>query len=192
MTRELIAAAKSGDPDAMRQVLEHYGMGPALTVEKLITGIVRALHEPADVIQHVRMVISQKLTTFEQRTDDLNRDFHAWATTIARRHIVDLARRTDRGLTNIESAIFEHVRGDGATPSRLAAQAEAHATLYECLMTLDPDDRDIVLLHFIEDLPDREIAVLKGLSEHAVRGRWQRALPRLKDCLGKSADYHFG
>ncbi|WP_228387501.1 MULTISPECIES: sigma-70 family RNA polymerase sigma factor [unclassified Nocardioides] len=63
-------------------------------------------------------------------------------------------------------------------------QDELRFTLMAALAGLDPLDRAIVVLRYLDDLSTDEVAGLLDLSNGAVRKRLMRALRRLRDHLG--------
>lgn len=65
------------------------------------------------------------------------------------------------------------------TPSVAAGRSEDRAWLRQAIDMLDPEDREIILLHEWERLDYREIGERLGIAANAARVRFQRALPRL-------------
>lgn len=51
--------------------------------------------------------------------------------------------------------------------------------------TLDPDQRETVIMRFVEDLPLKEIAEIRGESANAVSLRIRRALEKLRNIMRK-------
>jgi RNA polymerase sigma factor (sigma-70 family) len=56
----------------------------------------------------------------------------------------------------------------------------------EALAGLDADERAVVVLRGIEQLPNGEVARLLGVDDSLATRRWQRALVRLKELLPDS------
>ncbi len=75
---------------------------------------------------------------------------------------------------------------DGRADTR-AAQNERDARVREALEELPPDYRDVVALHYQEDLGLQEIASRLSTTESAVRSRLHRARSRLRSILERAA-----
>jgi RNA polymerase sigma-70 factor, ECF subfamily len=101
-------------------------------------------------------------------------------------HLADKrdARRELPALPAAQSSVFVRaVVGSAGAPSKLAAQAEEAERLRRALAELDDDDRDVILWRHFEQLSNREVAFLLGVSEPAAGKRYLRALERLRTLL---------
>jgi len=74
----------------------------------------------------------------------------------------------------------DHREVETSNPEDLAiARLEAEA-LWRCLDALDPEHRQVLLLRIVSDLPARQVGIVMGRSEEAVRSLQLRALRALK------------
>ncbi len=105
----------------------------------------------------------------------------AWVFTIARRKVIDMARRDfgDR-LVRLPDALAERVRDD--TAERAAAAEETRQAI-ALVRTLAPDQAEVVMLRVVGGLDNAEIAELLGKSPGAVRILAHRGLKRLARTL---------
>lgn len=131
----------------------------------------------ADVF--VRMV--ERLETYQRR----GRPLLAWLYAVARNLISDhfrsALRRADVPLHQTASLAPEDGEGMVANVhNRLEADRLARAMRY-----LTEDQRQVILLKFIEDLGNTEIAVILSKSEGAVKSLQHRALHTLRRALEK-------
>src|SRR5262249_49774463 len=78
--------------------------------------------------------------------------------------------------------------GRGPSPSQAVAAAEAAARPRPGLGRLDDDERDVVLWRHFEQLSNRDIARLLGISEAAAGKRYIRALERLRGLLESAGE----
>ncbi len=69
------------------------------------------------------------------------------------------------------------------TPVRLSEQSERQRLVREQIARLPAKYRDPIVLHYLEDLPTRDIARLLDLNEHTVRTRLRRARVLLRGPL---------
>jgi RNA polymerase sigma-70 factor (ECF subfamily) len=109
---------------------------------------------------------------------------YAWLLSIARRKIVDFRRqRTARperlaselpGTDGEAMALWEALAAVEG-PEAVLMRTEARRVVRELLAQLNPDQREVVLLQYVESLPVAEIAVVMGRSLGAVTSLLHRA-----------------
>ena len=68
-----------------------------------------------------------------------------------------------------------------ANPEDETARVELRLAVRSALRTLGPKQRAIVVLRYLEDLPDQEIAEIVGCEPVTVRSQLSRALHRLRE-----------
>src|SRR5262249_55246010 len=73
--------------------------------------------------------------------------------------------------------------GHRTSPSQAAIRAEMQIRLEEALNSMDPIDREGLVLRHFEQLTNGEAAQVLGLRESAASQRYARALLRLKEIL---------
>jgi RNA polymerase sigma-70 factor, ECF subfamily len=73
--------------------------------------------------------------------------------------------------------------GHATRPSEAAIRAEVKIHLQEALNTLDPIDREVLVLRHFEQLSPSETAQVLGIKEKTAGMRYLRAIKRLKDIL---------
>lgn len=71
------------------------------------------------------------------------------------------------------------------TPSRAAARLELQARLQELLESMEPLDREILVLRHFEELSNNEVAEELGISKAAASKRYVRALERFRKTLAE-------
>ena len=70
----------------------------------------------------------------------------------------------------------------------LSASKEAlRQELHDVIMELEEEDRELILLRFVEDVRTKDIAELFGVSENVISVRLHRAKKRMKTLLLKHA-----
>lgn len=146
----------------------------------------RQVEPPSDVLQSALREIVVRAASFRFTNEAA---FRRWIHTIALHKIVSktryhgAARRTAGSTEELASRHGEiPARDEGShagTPSRHASHAEDLERLQAALDRLDDEDREIVCLRRIFDVPTSEIAQLLGLAESTVRWRLAQAMTRL-------------
>ncbi len=103
-----------------------------------------------------------------------------WVFTIAHARIVDDRRRRRRRPATLAAFPADHA-------FHLDAPTFTDPELIAALRALTPDQRDVVVLRFVADLPIGEVAALLGKRPAAVKAQQHRALNRLATLLGSAA-----
>lgn len=105
---------------------------------------------------------------------------------IARNLCVDAYRRrrfevpcAPSDLPGMEDSSGGEWSADSFFPDRLATAL----TLREALNSLDEEDRELMLLRFVNEVPIRTISEIMGLSRFAIYRRTQKALKQLEALL---------
>jgi RNA polymerase sigma-70 factor (ECF subfamily) len=75
--------------------------------------------------------------------------------------------------------------GHITSPSQLAMRAELLSQLEEALESMEPIDREILVLRHFEELRNSEIAEVLDISPAAASNRYVRALSRLGSILAE-------
>ena len=112
--------------------------------------------------------------------------FEPWLFTIARNLTLDELRKrrifsldTNLATENAEATIRQPA-STAPSPFLLAARSEDAERLAGCLQTLDPMQREALVLRFQEDLSLQEISTIVGASVSTVASRIYRALAALR------------
>ena len=92
---------------------------------------------------------------------------------------VSLHRETLPQVTSLSLA--EHLLGKLTTASHAAMREELKVHVQEALNSMDPHDREVLILRHFEELSNAEAAQVLGIKPTAAINRYMRALKRLKD-----------
>lgn len=153
---------------------------PLLAWARLRVGAeLRTLLDPEDLVQEVGCRALLQFGTF----DPARGTFRQWLFGIANRVLLEALRElgkrpvrrevpADRsGLSDVVAAI--------TTITRRVARDELVAAFLRRSEGLEAADRALLLHHGLEGLPHTQVAQLLGISEDAVRKRWQRLREQL-------------
>jgi RNA polymerase sigma-70 factor (ECF subfamily) len=122
-----------------------------------------------DVVQEVFLVVHRKLGEFEGRSS-----VRTWLVGIVRRVVADhLKKRGNRPLAQEE--LREYPAAQGAEPGAQAERRAAMALVDALLDTMSEVQREVFVLHELEQLTTREIAGLTGANENTVQTRLKAA-----------------
>jgi RNA polymerase sigma factor (sigma-70 family) len=173
-----LRAARAGDAEAWSQL--YYDVAP------ILIAYLRAqrLRDPEDVAGEVLLEVVRDLHRF--RGD--RQQFRSWVLAIAHHRLLDARRREQR-----RPSVPVPPDELGATLASDDPEADALATvgfgaLEPALRTLTDDQRTVLLLRVIGDLPIAEVAQITGKRSGAVKQLQRRAVEAMRRALGDELD----
>ena len=128
--------------------------------------------DPEDILGEVFLQVARDWRKF--RGDDAS--LRRWVFSIAHNRLLDARRYTAR-----RPALTSHAVPDHPAP---AAPAGMDPDLLEALGTLTPEQREVVVLRFVGDLPLEDVARITRRRVGAVKAMQRRALESLERALG--------
>lgn len=180
---------KAPDYAALEQFRRHLVLLAGLHLDPRI----RAKLDPSDVVQQTLLEAFQTLDRFRGGSVEQQ---GAWLRKILAHNLAKAGRdlrcqkrdvRRERSLEaalNGSSARLEaRLAAEQTSPSEKAMRRERLVELAAALSRLPPAQRDVVLLHYCEDLPVLAIGERLGRSPAAVAGLLRRGLKRLRELL---------
>jgi RNA polymerase sigma-70 factor (ECF subfamily) len=129
--------------------------------------------EAADLTQQVFLKVAAALPRYHER----GLPFVAWVFRIARNATIDHARRR-RAAVPLDSLAGVLAADD---VEEYVLDRERRAGLASLIAALSRDERELLSLRFAAGLSSREIAVVVGASESAVKKRLTRLIHRMKE-----------
>ena len=175
----LIQRAKRGDQDALGVIYDclypfvfryiYYRVSDQETAEDLAAEV------------FVRMV--ERINVYEYR----ERPILAWLYTIARNLVTDHYRL--QGRANHLPLEESLVAGESHQPAQAAECHREQDCLARSLEYLTEEQRQVILLKFVEDREIAEVAEVLGKNERAIRSLQHRALAALNRAIEKERCY---
>lgn len=168
--RALVELAQGGDTEAFGQLYDLY-----------VTGIYRYLylktgsaHIAEDLTSDTFLRALRALNTYQFH----GKDFGAWLTTIARNLVADhfKSRRVRSEITT--DAVPERPTS-ASGPESVALAALSNEALMGAVNSLPDDQRECILLRFIQQLSIADTAAILGRSEGAIKQLQLRAIRNL-------------
>ena len=200
-TRELLAEAARGSPDAVNQLMERHRDALRRMVQMRLDQQIRRRVDVSDVVQDVLVEANRRLADYLARP---GMDFHLWLRQIAmdriidahRRHRVSAKRSVDReqpmaipaGAERSTMELAAQLADGELTPAAAAAQRELVRRVEAALTQLDKADAEIIVMRHYEKLSNQEAAQALGLSQPAASMRYLRAIRRLRQLLGEPGE----
>jgi RNA polymerase sigma-70 factor (ECF subfamily) len=142
-------------------------------------------YDAEEAMQDIFVKIHKKLKDFESRSS-----MKTWIYRIAINHCIDVLRnrKVNKSFQIIKN--FFQVKNENAIeiptfdhPGILMENKEELQILYRKIHELPENQKTTIILKYIDDLPQREIATIMNLSEKAVESLLQRAKQNLSNKL---------
>ncbi|MEC7555586.1 MAG: sigma-70 family RNA polymerase sigma factor [Planctomycetota bacterium] len=199
-TRELLAAARDGDQQAVEGLMDRHRDALRKLVGHRMDRAIGRRVDASDVVQDVLLEASNRLANY---LDQPALPFHLWLRQLARDRMIDMHRRhrqAQRRSVDRERSLAARAHSGQSSLDLAARLADAELTpvaasirrelqlrYHEAIEELAEDDREILLMRHFEQLTNSEAAEALELSPAAAGMRHLRALRRLKDQLENSA-----
>lgn len=177
---QLLAAARLGEGAALTELWHRYA--------PLVAGFARGrgAHEVDEVTSDVFLGAFSGLGGFAG--DEAG--FRAWLFTIARRKVVDEVRRRRRAVPSVTWDPEDH---DEPAPEDVAdtvVSRVASQEVLEAIARLTPEQRDVILLRLVADLPIEQVAAVVGKRPGSVKSLQRRGLEALRRNLSPPDGSH--
>ncbi len=170
---ELIARAGT-DADAFGQLYERY-------VDRIYNYIYYRTGRQEDAEDLTARVFERAMQHIGNY-EDKGVPFSAWLYRIAHNLVANWHRdNSRRQVISLEDVTHWRVREDG--PEFVAALLEDRDRLLAAVRRLPADRQQLLILKFVEQLPNAEIGDLMGRSEGAIKSLYHRTLLALRDEL---------
>jgi len=172
----LIQRILAGDENAFATLVEKYQR----EVHALAFRKVRDFQTAEDITQEAFLQVHQKLATLNDPAK-----FSGWLYAIVN-HLCIAWYRENRLQTEALQEIYiseieteAYSRYIATEHAKITAEAQ-HDLVKKLLTKLKESDREVITLHYFEDMTSAEIGEVLGVSENTVKSRLHRARQRLK------------
>jgi RNA polymerase sigma-70 factor (ECF subfamily) len=168
--RALVELARDGDAEAFGQLYDHY-----------VSGIFRFIYYRVGSRQLAEDLTSETFVRglrAIQRFTWQGKDFGAWLTTIARNLITDHFK-SSRSRLEIVSDDVPEGRSTTAGPEEDVLTLISNEMLFDAVNSLPPEQRDCILMRFIQGMSIAETAAALKRSEGAIKQLQLRAVRSL-------------
>ena len=175
---KIIARARRGDADAFEQLVVAYRD----QVFRLALRMCGSEADADEVAQEAFLSAWKALPNFRGESQ-----FSTWLYQLTTHAAIDLMRREKRQIAADD--ITEVSAADPApSPQQQAEQSEQREIVRDAILQLAPEQREVVVLRFMEELSYEEIDAVLKLPSGTVKSRLNRAKAQLKEILSKSGN----
>ena len=140
--------------------------------------------DPDDALGEVFLQVARDLGRF--RGDDAA--LRRWVFSIAHNRAMDAHRKAARQRATLEAELRDSATTAGAAGTAPPPADPLDPELIDALATLSADQREVVVLRFVADLPLEAVARITGRRVGAVKALQHRALENLRRAVSRQAD----
>ncbi len=194
---QLLAQARSGNSQALGELLERYRSYLTLLARVQIGRRLQRKVDDSDLIQEA---FQEAVRHFDQFRGTTEAELVSWLRQILAGSLANLVRRylgtkqrdvrmeqeLAADLDESSRALERGLVAQQSSPSEEAALREQGVLLTEALDRLPDDYREVIILSHLEGLKFPEVALRMGRTVHSVKNLWARALGKLRRSLGES------
>lgn len=172
----LVARAVRRDPDAFGQLYNLY-------FERVYRYARLKLGNPVEAEDVTAAVFLSAWRAIDQFRPKHDASFAGWLFRLAHNALVDRYRRM-KPMVSLDAGLDEALAEQEVTSPEAALEWQLTlAELHQALQQLTEEQREVVLLRFVEGLSAREVGDIMGKHEGTVRGMQFRAIEALRRAL---------
>jgi RNA polymerase sigma-70 factor (ECF subfamily) len=195
-TDSLLDLASAGDQEATRTLLERHRDRLRRMVGVRLDRRLAPRLDASDIVQEALAEAATKLVQYARQRPVA---FYPWLRQIAWQHLVmnyrhhalaqrrSIAREIPPDDVQLSDSsrmeLADRLLSPQASPSTAMMRDELKRRVLQALDALSTHDREVLVLHYLEQLTMREVADVIGISETAAHNRHTRALLRLRKLL---------
>ena len=187
---ELIEKIRSGDREALADLIELQRAQLRAYVEKHMSAALRQKVDPEDILQEAVISCLNSLDDVELA----DRDPFSWMCQVAQRRIIDAGRKymgaqkrsanrevplQARGSGDDQGGLIDLLVASITTPSQAFSRDARELKLLAALEKLDETAQNALRLRYVEGEPTKKIAEQIGKTDGAVRVLLTRSLKKL-------------
>ncbi len=193
---DLLRRAKAGDEQALADLFTHYRERLRRLIHLRLDRRLSGRVDTSDVLQDAYLEVHKRFADYS-REGQL--PFYLWLRLVTGQKLTDFhrhhlgAQMRDAGqevslyrgaLPQATSvSLANQLLGKLTSASKAAIRAEHKLLVQEALNSMDPLDREVLVLRHFEHLTNDETALVLGIKKSAASQRYIRALKRLKEIL---------
>ncbi len=176
--QEILTKASGGDQEAFGALYERY-IGRIYNYIYYRTGNQR---DAEDLTARVFLRAMRHITNYQDR----GLPFSAWLYRIAHNLVANWHRDNSRKKEiSLDDTVSIHYRG--FLPEGSILRTEEAAYIHRLIRGLSPERQQLIILKFVEELPNAEIGLIMGRTEGAIKSLYHRTLIALRKAY--HADY---
>ena len=179
---EIIFLYKNGEPEAFKVLINRYASSLYNFTARLTNK-----NDAPDIVQEIFIKAWKNI----ERFNPLKASFKTWIFTIARNTTTDFLRKKKNLLfSNIKkdenediNSFTENIPDDDLLPDEALQKLQDSQFLNKILEKLRPDYREVLVLHYQEEMTFEEIGEILGKPLNTVKSQHRRAIIEIRKML---------
>jgi RNA polymerase sigma-70 factor (ECF subfamily) len=202
---DVLCRAAAGDAAALAALFNRYQERLRQMIRLRLDRRLYGRLDPSDVLQETYLDLAKRFPEYVAKPA---LPFFLWLRWLTGQKLIDLHRQhlgtkmRDAGqevslyhgaLPQASSeSLAAQLLGKLTSPSRAAIRVDTQIRVQEAINSMDPMDREVLVLRHFEMLSNVETAKVLGVSKKAASNRYVRALERLKEILSVCQGFDHG
>lgn len=179
--KEALFRASQGDQDAFGILYQRY-------VDRIYNYIYYRTGSSADAEDLTARVFFRAMRHIHNYKDR-GVPFSAWLYRIAHNLVANWHRDNSRKKETPLDEMF-NLPHDGVPPEAALLNNEENSALLSVIQSLPPERQQLLILKFVEHMPNSEIGIIMGRTEGAIKSLYHRTLLALRDNLKKDISFN--
>lgn len=187
-----VRKARAGDRRSLEWLIERFSPLLRAAAEYRMTGSLRRLYDPEDIVNEVWVTALPRLEGLSPRDERYTPVLLKFLSTTLLYKVKNLVQKHIRGKPSREERPEGHgtsmdpldrIAAKGFGPATRLVHGEQRDMIAASLEKLDPRDRELIILRGIEQHAYKEISAILGEDAKQLAVRYQRALKKLRSRL---------
>jgi RNA polymerase sigma-70 factor (ECF subfamily) len=171
--QEVLKFAANGDSEAFGELYDRY----VVRIYNYIFYRTGNMHDAEDLTARVFYRAMRHIGNYQDRGLPLS----AWLYRIAHNLVANWHRDNSRRKEISLDDGYHALRQKGPHPEAALEKNEEHEELLRVIRRLPPERQQLIVLKFVEHLPNAEIGRIMGRTEGAIKSLYHRTLIALRD-----------
>ena len=170
LIRRILASSQEACADLIR---EYHA-----PIYRLLLHLCRDAHMAEDLAQETFLAAWKAIGSFKEASS-----LSTWLHGIAYRKFIDTHRRAARTVSAVAASRVGELQSRIPTPYESALVSDENRRLYQALDCLPQQDRDVIVIHYLQGLSYQDVAEVLGEPTGTVKWRVHKALESLRCAL---------
>jgi RNA polymerase sigma factor (sigma-70 family) len=188
-TTLLVRRAVGGDLRSLDQIVTHFSPFLLAQAQYRLNKHLQSLYDPEDLVQRTWAVTIPRLHAIQPRNGRYTPVLMRFLSSVIFQDYRNLLQKhmgkpvelqPDQAPDAVSATPAGQIAADSLAVSARAVKSERVAALRAAIEQLDAQDREVLILHALEELPFKVIAAKLGVNESTLRSRYRHALQELK------------
>ena len=152
----IIQEILNGKTEQYEYFLDRYGQQVFVLIDRIVT----CQEDAEELTQDVFLKAFQQLSSFKAESS-----FSTWIYRIATNTALSIVRKRKDDIVRLDNSVFANLSDNEVDEALEDDSEEQLKRLQQAMEQLDPDERVLITLYYLEEKPLVEVAFILGLTE---------------------------